>query len=51
MLEFFPFPILSAVKNSLLVDERDSDLSHAKKKPEVGSKNIPLTAEGNIHRM
>ncbi len=51
MPEFFPFPILSAGKNSLLVDERDSGLSHAKKNPEGGSKNIPLTAEGNIRRM
>ncbi len=50
MSEFFPFPILYAGKNTLLVDGRDPGLSHAKKAV-GGSKNIPLATEGIIRRM
>jgi hypothetical protein len=48
---FFPIPILYAVINSLLVDGRDPGLSHGKKPPEGGSKNIHRTAEGIIRLM
>jgi hypothetical protein len=51
MSEFFHIPTLSPGKNPLLADGRDPGLSHAKKTAVVGSKNIPLTAQGIIRRM
>ncbi len=51
MSEFFPFPILYAGKNPLLVDGRGPPDYLMQKNAVGGSKIIPLTAEGIIRHM